>query len=71
MFLLLRAPTDCKQFFTGLSGNFKSYNFGGGVMLASQIYTMCFRQELGKQMQVEKPNYPHPIVANSCKNIFD
>ena len=68
MFLLLRAPTDCKQYFTGRSGNFKSYNFGGGVMLASQIYTMCFRQELGKQLPQLKPIYPHLMVANWRKN---
>ncbi len=44
-----RAPSDCRQYFTGASGTFKSYNFGGGLMLAGQMYTYCFRQELGKK----------------------
>ena len=43
-----RAPADCRQYFTGVSGAVKSYNFAGGQMLASQQYTDCFRQELGK-----------------------
>ena len=42
-----RAPADCRQYFTGVSGAVKSYNFAGGQMLASQQYTDCFRQELG------------------------
>lgn len=42
-----RAPTDCRQYFTGASGTVSSYNFGGKLMLAAQQYTNCFRQELG------------------------
>ena len=46
--IFCRAPADCRQYFTGVSGAVKSYNFAGGQMLASQQYTDCFRQELGK-----------------------
>ena len=42
-----RAPTDCIQYFTGKSGSVKSYNFGGGQLLQSQIYTNCIRTEAG------------------------
>ena len=45
--LPLRAPADCRQYFTGVSGTVKSYNFGGAGMLPSQLYTNCFRQEQG------------------------
>ena len=47
MFLLHRAPTDCVQYFTGKAGSVKSYNFGGGQLLQSQIYTNCIRTEKG------------------------
>jgi len=42
-----KAPTDCVQYFTGKSGSVKSYNFGGGQLLQSQIYTNCIRTEAG------------------------
>ena len=42
-----RAPTDCVQYFTGKTGSVKSYNFGGGQLLQSQIYTNCIRTEAG------------------------
>jgi hypothetical protein len=44
---MTRAPADCRQYFTGTSGTVMSYNFAGNQMLQSQIYTNCFRQELG------------------------
>ena len=40
-----RAPTDCRQYFTGVSGSVMTYNFG--LMLGGQRYTNCFRQEQG------------------------
>jgi len=42
-----KAPTDCVQYFTGKTGTVKSYNFGGGQFLQSQIYTNCIRTEAG------------------------
>lgn len=45
-----RAPTDCVQYFTGVSGTFKSYNHpssGTAQFLQSQDYFNCFRQEEG------------------------
>ena len=42
----LRAPSDCYQFFTGTSGEVKSFNYPN-VMIAGSIYTMCVRQESG------------------------
>ena len=35
---ILRAPTDCVQYFTGVSGNVKSYNFAGSQVLQTQNY---------------------------------
>jgi hypothetical protein len=49
-----RAPTDCRQYFTGVSGSVKSYNFAGTQMLGSQIYTNCFRQEIGKTSKISE-----------------
>jgi len=40
-----RAPTDCTQYFTGVSGTVKSYNFG--QMLQSMDYENCIRTEAG------------------------
>ena len=49
---IFRAPADCFQYFTGASGNIKSFNFvdglTGGSMLQSQLYTACVRQEQGE-----------------------
>jgi hypothetical protein len=42
-----KAPVDCTQYFTGISGNVKSYNFAGGQLLNSQYYTNCIRTEKG------------------------
>jgi len=42
-----KAPTDCTQYFTGVSGNVKSYNFAGSQILQSQNYDNCIRQEKG------------------------
>jgi len=42
-----KAPTDCVQYYTGISGNVKSYNFAGAQILQSQNYDNCIRQEKG------------------------
>ena len=42
-----RAPTDCVQYFTGISGSVQNYNFAGGQMLQSQTYVNCIRTEKG------------------------
>merc|ERR1719445_1399206 len=42
-----KAPTDCVQYFTGATGSVKSYNFGGGQLLRTQIYNNCIRTEAG------------------------
>ena len=43
-----RAPTDCLQYFTGLSGNVMSYGWTAQqVLIRNQAYTNCFRQEVG------------------------
>jgi len=41
-----RAPDDCLQYYTGSSGEFRSFNFANGQLLSSQAYRACFRQEL-------------------------
>ena len=33
-YTLLRAPTDCVQYFTGVAGNVQSYNFGNQILQA-------------------------------------
>ncbi|XP_023319522.1 uncharacterized protein LOC111694750 isoform X2 [Eurytemora carolleeae] len=40
--------SDCLQYFTGTSGNIKSFNNGGtGTHLTNQKYTACIRRERG------------------------
>ncbi len=46
--LICRAPSDCRQYFTGPTGTFKSFNYGNGVQPASLNYYHCFRQEKGE-----------------------
>merc|ERR1711981_72342 len=40
-----KAPTDCTQYFTGITGTVKSYNFG--QILQSMDYDNCIRTEKG------------------------
>jgi len=40
-----KAPTDCTQFFTGISGTVYSYSYG--QFLQAQYYTNCVRTEKG------------------------
>merc|ERR1712165_216231 len=42
-----KAPTDCVQYFTGISGSVKSYNYAGAQLLAGQRYNNCIRTEKG------------------------
>ena len=42
-----RAPSDCVQYFTGISGEVKSFNFDGGIQLRDIQYTICIRRETG------------------------
>lgn len=41
-----RAPNDCYQYFTGVSGEVKSFNYAD-VMLDDTLYSICVRQETG------------------------
>ena len=59
-----KAPTDCVQYFTGISGNVKSYNFAGSQVLLSQNYVNCIRTELGMcaiQWKVSSTTSPDPF----------
>lgn len=42
-----KAPTNCVQYFTGISGNVVSYNHQGNLFLTGQDYTNCIRTEKG------------------------
>lgn len=47
---LMRAPTDCSQYFTGVSGTIQSPNYQGSNshrVSRNQEVTYCFRQEEG------------------------
>jgi len=41
-----KAPTDCVQYFTGISGTVENYNFGN-QLIQNQDYDNCIRQEEG------------------------
>jgi len=42
-----KAPTDCTQYYTGVSGTIQSYGFPGGQLLQSMYYDNCIRTEAG------------------------
>jgi len=42
-----KPPTDCMQYFTKGSGTLESFNFNGGLMVASMDYTVCFKMQSG------------------------
>lgn len=42
-----RVPAGCVQYYTGLSGNVKSYGHASGQLLQAQNYNNCIRQEEG------------------------
>jgi hypothetical protein len=44
---IMKAPTDCVQYYTGTAGNFHSYNFDGGLSQQTLEYAICFRREMG------------------------
>jgi len=57
-----KAPTDCTQFFTGISGTVYSYSYG--QFLTSQYYTNCIRTEKGYcaiQWQESSSTSPDPF----------
>lgn len=43
-----KAPSDCYQYYTGLTGRVSSFNFGSSrVQIQTLRYTACIRQEYG------------------------
>ena len=44
--LIFRAPSDCYQYFTGISGEVKSFNYPT-IMLPDKQWTVCIRREVG------------------------
>merc|ERR1719410_929611 len=42
-----KAPADCVQYYTGVSGNVQNYNFNLGPYLNDQEYNNCIRTEKG------------------------
>jgi hypothetical protein len=44
---VLAAEDGCLQYFTGVSGQIKSYNYdpGAGLQLSRQDYSICIRME--------------------------
>merc|ERR1711990_20132 len=64
-----KAPTDCVQYYTGTSGNVKSYNFAGSQMLSSMSYDNCIRQEKGYcriQWQQNAASTPDPFQLDTA-----
>jgi hypothetical protein len=45
--IVLPAEEGCLQYFTGVSGQIKSYNYdpGAGLQLSKQDYSICIRME--------------------------
>ena len=65
---LFRAPTDCVQYFTGISGSVKSYNYAGAQLLAGQRYNNCIRTEKGYcaiQWKESSTTSPDPFSLDS------
>merc|ERR1712241_1532849 len=63
-----KAPTDCVQYFTGVSGSVKSYNYAGSQILAGQRYNNCIRTEKGYcaiQWKESSTTSPDPFSLDS------
>ena len=45
--LILRAPANCVQYFTGSANVLSTFNHQGGIQLSGQNYAFCMRQEQG------------------------
>ena len=56
-----RPQEGCLQWVTGTSGSLQSYNYRGGLHLASHYYNICIRTE-----QVQKLK----ILFRDCVNIL-
>ena len=60
---IFRAPTDCVQYFTGISGNVKNYNFAGSQVLQSQNYGQYYREGIKKMyLSLSRQEYTEYIA---------
>ena len=62
------APDGCTQYFTGTSGTFSSYNFGGGIFLDGMSYSNCIRQEYGDNLNTEMSKFS---TALDSRNLWE
>merc|ERR1712064_252717 len=66
-----KAPPDCVQYFTGITGTVENYNHQGGQLLNSQNYQNCIRTEKGycriqwKQNPATTPD-PFQMLTNNA-----
>jgi len=66
-----KAPPDCVQWFTGITGTVENYNHQGGQLLNSQNYQNCIRTEKGycriqwKQNPATTPD-PFQMLTNNA-----
>jgi len=75
-----KAPVDCVQYFTGISGSVQTYNHQGSQLLHTQNYQNCIRTEKGYcriQWKQSSTTSPDPfqlaganIDATDCDNAF-
>ena len=62
-----KAPSDCLQFYTGVSGNVQTFNYAGNVVLRNQQYSACIRKESGYCGIEWKPTQP----STATQDTFD
>ena len=58
------APGGCLQYFTGTSGQVKTFNFDAteGTHLRNQVYSSCIRQEAGRHFKMFGALFSYPKI---------
>ena len=64
----LRAPTDCVQYFTGISDTVQNYNFG--QQLQAQNYQNCIRTAQGYCKIRWQQSLPYPPIPATTPDTF-
>ena len=66
-FSCLSSPANCVQYYTGVGGIIKSFNFDQGAQLEKMNYRLCFRQEMGiVELNAKREDHETAIKSAKC-----